>query len=97
MAILALRIAFSLALAPTLSWLILDEPTHNLDTNATDELATALREKLPKLIKQIFLITHEERLESAVTTYLYKLERDKNVDGATVVTMATSPVENGNY
>ena len=96
-AILALRIAFSLALAPTLSWLILDEPTHNLDTNATDELATALRERLPKLIKQIFLITHEERLESAVTTYLYKLERDKNVDGATVVTMATSPVENGNY
>tara|TARA_Y100000310_G_scaffold126782_1_gene125733 strand:- start:40438 stop:42876 length:2439 start_codon:yes stop_codon:yes gene_type:complete len=96
-AILALRIAFSLALAPTLSWLILDEPTHNLDTNATNELATALRERLPKLIDQIFLITHEESLESAVTTYLYKLERDKNVDSATEVTMATSPVENGNH
>ncbi|MFH1450952.1 MAG: hypothetical protein ABIF92_03150, partial [archaeon] len=83
LACLALRVAFSLALAPNLSWLILDEPTHNLDVTAIDMLGETLRERLPQLIEQIFLITHEERLESAVSGQLYKLERNKELDEPT--------------
>lgn len=77
-ACLALRIAFSLALAPNLRWLVLDEPTHNLDSRTVESLATLLREKASSLVEQIFLITHDERLEDAVTGYLYRLERDKD-------------------
>jgi len=84
-ACLALRIAFSLALAPNLSWLILDEPTHNLDVNAIDELVKTLRDRLPEMIGQLFLITHEERLESAVSGNLYRLERNKELDEPTRV------------
>ncbi|MFH1424788.1 MAG: AAA family ATPase [archaeon] len=91
MASLALRIAFSLALAPNLSWLVLDEPTHNLDAQSIDELAELLKTRMPKLIDQIFLITHEERLEAAVSGHLYKLERDKEIDGATKVFMVSGP------
>ncbi len=91
LAALALRIAFSLALARNLGMLVLDEPTHNLDTNAVDELAITLRERLPNLIDQIFLITHEERLESAVSGYLYRLERNKELDEPTKVNLIASP------
>jgi len=91
LAALALRIAFSLALARNLGMLVLDEPTHNLDTNAVDELAITLRERLPNLIDQIFLITHEERLESAVSGYLYRLERNKELDEPTKVVLIASP------
>lgn len=91
MACMALRIAFSLALAPNLSWLILDEPTHNLDTASIDELGATLMGRLPKLIDQIFLITHEERLEGAVSGHLYKLERDKNIDEPTKVSLISEP------
>ena len=64
---------------------MLDEPTHNLDSEAIDELSITLRERLPDLINQIFLITHEEKLESAVSGFLYKLERNKSIDEPTKV------------
>ncbi len=76
-ACLALRIAFSLALAPNLRWLVLDEPTHNLDSRAVEALAEVLHERASSLVEQIFLITHDERLENAVTGSLYHLGRDK--------------------
>ncbi len=91
LAALALRIAFSLALARNLGMLVLDEPTHNLDVNAIDELAITLRERLPNLIDQVFLITHEERLESAVSGYLYRLERNKELDEPTKISLIASP------
>ncbi|MFO7872779.1 MAG: AAA family ATPase [Candidatus Undinarchaeales archaeon] len=91
LAALALRIAFSFALAPNLSWLILDEPTHNLDTNSIEELSEVLREQLPEIINQIFLITHEQRLESAVSGYLYKLKRNKERDEPTRVELVSEP------
>jgi len=91
LACLTLRIAFSLALAPNLSWLVLDEPTHNLDAAAIEELASVMKTCLPDMINQIFLITHEERLESAVTGYLYKLERDKSADEPTNVALVSEP------
>lgn len=84
-AALALRIAFALVLAPQLRWLVLDEPTHNLDAKAVEDLAITLREKIGEFIDQVFLITHDEKLEEAVTGNLYKLQRDKERDGATKV------------
>ncbi len=85
MACLALRIAFSLAFIPNLRWLILDEPTHNLDSQAIEHFARVLRERMPGFVEQVFLITHEERISEGVTGSLYKLERDKEQDGPTMV------------
>ncbi len=82
---LALRIAFSLVLAPQLKWLVLDEPTHNLDAKAIEDLASTLKTRVGDFVDQIFLITHDEKLEDAVTGNLYRLEREKEKDGATKV------------
>ncbi len=91
MACLALRIAFALVLAPQLRWLVLDEPTHNLDAKAVEDLSTVLRERITEFVDQVFLITHDPALESAVTGYLYKLERDKAKDGPTIITKIAGP------
>jgi len=82
---LALRIAFALVLTPQLRWLILDEPTANLDSKAIEDLAETLREKIAEFVDQVFLITHDEKLENAVTGSLYRLEREKERDGVTKV------------
>ncbi len=91
MACLALRMAFALVLAPQLRWLVLDEPTHNLDAQAVDELATTLRDRICEFVDQVFLITHDPALEGAVTGYLYRLERDKEKDGSTVAVRVSGP------
>lgn len=83
MSVLALRVAFSLAFIPNLRWIILDEPTHNLDTNAIQHFSNVLREKMDKFAEQIFLITHEEGIANGITGQLYMLERDKATDEAT--------------
>ena len=85
LAALALRIAFSLTLAPQLKVLILDEPTHNLDAKAVEELARVLRESVSEFLDQVFIITHDERLEEAVTGKVYRFERDKEKDDFTKV------------
>jgi len=85
LACLALRVAFSLAFAPNIKWLILDEPTHNLDANAIRKLGETLKERLDQFIDQVFIITHEESLSDSITGKLYKLERDKEKDGVTRV------------
>jgi exonuclease SbcC len=85
MAALALRIAFSLSFIPNLKWLILDEPTHNLDSNAIAQFIEILREKMPAFAEQVFLITHDERISEGVQGVLYRLERNKNENGATIV------------
>lgn len=84
MAALALRIAFSLAFIPKLGWLILDEPTHNLDSNAIGRFAELLREKIGRFTEQVFLITHEERLVEGIVGKVYRLEREKEKDGVTI-------------
>ncbi|RLJ09042.1 MAG: hypothetical protein DRP13_01420 [Candidatus Aenigmatarchaeota archaeon] len=85
MACLALRIAFSLAFLPKLKWLILDEPTHNLDDNAIQQFVQALRENLGGLIEQVFLITHDERVSEGIQGSLYRLERNKDENEPTQV------------
>jgi exonuclease SbcC len=85
LASLALRIAFSLAFTPNLRWLILDEPTHNLDVNAIEHFGSVLRDRMENIIDQVFLITHEERLSEYITGSIYRMERDKEVDGVTKI------------
>jgi len=85
MACMALRIAFSLAFIPNLRWLILDEPTHNLDSNAIKQFIDILREKMSSFAEQVFLITHDERISEGVEGSLYKLERNKEINEPTRV------------
>ncbi|MFH0818041.1 MAG: hypothetical protein V1909_05420, partial [Candidatus Micrarchaeota archaeon] len=80
-ACLALRIAFAMALAPNLNWLILDEPTHNLDEEAVRSLAGALSEKIPEIVEQTFVITHDENLKDAASGSLYRIMRNKGENG----------------
>ncbi|MFB6265461.1 MAG: hypothetical protein ABEI07_00070, partial [Candidatus Nanohaloarchaea archaeon] len=82
---LALRIALSIVLAPSWQVLILDEPTHNLDTATIEDLAETLRTRVSEIVEQLFLITHEERLETAVTGDLYKLSKKDTESGLTQV------------
>ena len=84
-AALCIRMAFSLILTKKLSMLILDEPTHNLDANSVEKLGVMLREEMPKLVDQIFVITHDKELESAASSNLYLLKRDKDADEVTKV------------
>ncbi|MBD3155902.1 MAG: AAA family ATPase, partial [Candidatus Aenigmarchaeota archaeon] len=82
---LVLRMAFSTVLAPQLKWLVLDEPTHNLDSRAIDDLSETLRTKVGDFAEQLFLITHEKRLENAVTGNLYKLFRHRGTSDVTEI------------
>ncbi len=84
-ACLALRIAFAMALAPNLNWLILDEPTHNLDEEAVRFLANALSEKIPEIVEQTFVITHDENLKDAASGSLYRISRKKDESGPSVI------------
>ena len=86
-----MRVALARALAPRLGWIVLDEPTHNLDAEAIQELARVLRERLPSLVRQVLLITHEERLEAAVSGYLYRFHRNKAREEPTVVEQISLP------
>ncbi|MFA5764097.1 MAG: AAA family ATPase [archaeon] len=82
-AALCIRIAFALVLTKQLSMLILDEPTHNLDSNAIGKLSEMLRDSLPGLVEQIFVITHDKQLENAASSKLYLLNRNKDLDEPT--------------
>lgn len=84
-AALTLRIALSMVIAPNLKMLILDEPTHNLDTNGIRSFIEILDNKLPDIIEQIFVITHDETLKQMNSANIYILERDKNNNKATEI------------
>ncbi len=84
-ACLALRIAFALVLAPNLKWLVLDEPTHNLDRHAVKDLSKLLGDEISEFVDQVFLITHNEIMEEAASGTLHRLEKDKKSDGPTKV------------
>jgi DNA repair protein SbcC/Rad50 len=62
LASLAVRIAFARVLAPALSLLILDEPTHNLDEKAITTFIDVIQNKVSDFLDQIFIVTHEEKL-----------------------------------
>jgi len=76
-AVLAMRVALAMVLVPNLKWLILDEPTHNLDEQGIRSLITVLRDRLPEIVDQVFVITHDENMKEAASGKLYRLERKK--------------------
>jgi len=80
---LTLRIALATVLAPEAGWLVLDEPTHNLDRGAVQALAEALESKVPELVEQAFVISHEESLMNSEFARSYRFSRDKECGGAT--------------
>jgi len=82
-AAICIRIAFSLVLTRNLSWLILDEPTHNLDSKAIETLGRMMQMHLPLIVDQIFVITHDLEMKKAASASLYVLEREKNEDAVT--------------
>lgn len=82
---LALRIAFATVLTPDIGWLILDEPTHNLDADAVSLLSEAINEKIPSIVEQTFVITHDISLGETGQGAVFRLERDKAKNEATRV------------
>ncbi|MEM4195300.1 MAG: SMC family ATPase [Candidatus Anstonellales archaeon] len=82
---IALRISLAMTLTPNINWLVLDEPTHNLDANAINLLSQAIEKTLPSLIEQFFIITHEESLMGANFTKAYQFRREKTSMDPTVV------------
>ncbi|VVC02296.1 DNA double-strand break repair Rad50 ATPase [uncultured archaeon] len=85
---LALRIAFATVLTPDIGWLILDEPTHNLDSEAVQLLSEAINDKIPSIVEQTFVITHEQQLGETGQGNVFRLERDKNKNENTKVVRA---------
>ncbi|MFH0971941.1 MAG: SMC family ATPase [Candidatus Micrarchaeota archaeon] len=84
-AALTLRVAFAMVLTPNLSWLILDEPTHNLDSRAVQLLNRALHDEIPKIVEQTFVITHDEALKEGASSKVFYFERDKDNSDRSVV------------
>jgi DNA repair exonuclease SbcCD ATPase subunit len=80
-AALSIRIAIALILTKNLGLLILDEPTHNLDTKSVEMLSTVLEEDIPQYIPQTIIITHDTKLLETISSQKYIIERDKENDG----------------
>ncbi|ASI14082.1 chromosome segregation ATPase [Candidatus Mancarchaeum acidiphilum] len=74
---LALRIALGMVIVPNLKWIILDEPTHNLDAAGISRLVSVFSETLPDIVEQIFIITHDDSLKQVHPAKIYMVERDK--------------------
>lgn len=84
---LALRAALSILLTPQLGWLILDEPTHNLDGPAVSRLGRALAEKMPQVIAQVIVITHDTQLVESTPGRVVRFARDREKGEDTGVEM----------
>ncbi len=85
LACLAMRIALSMVIVPNLKWLILDEPTHNVDSNGIAKLISVLSDALPRVVEQVFIITHDDSLKQIARAKVYQFDRDKAAGGSTVV------------
>jgi len=77
-ACLIMRIALAMVVVPNLKWLILDEPTHNIDSNGIAKLIDILGNELPNIVEQVFIITHEDSLKQISLAKIYQLNRDKS-------------------
>jgi DNA repair exonuclease SbcCD ATPase subunit len=87
-ACLTMRVAFALVLVPNLKWIILDEPTHNIDQQGLGRFIRAISDVMPRIVEQVFIITHDETLKQVANARVYTLSRDKESDGKTVVEAA---------
>ena len=84
-ACLAMRVAFALVLVPNLKWIILDEPTHNIDQQGLGKFVKSIGEVMPRIVDQVFIITHDEMLKQVENARVYVLTRNKEENGETVV------------
>ncbi len=84
-ACLTMRIALAMVIVPNLKWLILDEPTHSIDSNGIEKLISVLSDTLPKVVEQVFIITHDESLKQIADSAVFQLERDKTLNAPTTV------------
>ncbi len=85
MACLAMRIAMAMATVPNLRWLILDEPTHNIDEQGIARIIEIFGSTLPGMVEQIFIITHDPELKNIGSARVYLLERNKERNESTSV------------
>lgn len=83
--VLCLRIALSIVLAPQMNLLVLDEPTHNIDENGINALVQIMHDKLPNIIEQTFVITHDDALKEGASGRLYIFNRAKDRYEATSI------------
>jgi len=84
---LVMRIALAMVVVPNLKWLILDEPTHNLDSTGISKLIEVLGESLPSVVEQIFIITHDDNLKQIASARVYQFDRDKGAASPTSVSV----------
>jgi exonuclease SbcC len=84
-ACLVMRITMSMVIVPNLRWIILDEPTHNIDSNGIYKLVDVFGESLPNVMEQVFIITHDEALKQINNANVYLFERDKSSRSTTYV------------
>lgn len=84
-AALSIRVAIALSLTKKLGLLILDEPTHNMDSKTISMLSAILDKELPELVEQIFIITHDAKLLETTNSSKYIIERDKENDGVSFI------------
>ena len=81
---LAFRVALASLFTEELTCLILDEPTHNLDKDAVKALSDALQEKLPSIVQQTLVISHDENLIGGnMSGQVYIIKKDSG--GCSVV------------
>ncbi len=85
-ACLTMRIALAMVIVPNLKWLILDEPTHNIDENGINRFIEVLGNSLPKFVEQVFIITHDNALKNISSARVYQFERNKDMNEYTSVT-----------
>ena len=75
---LAFRMAIAFVLAKKLRWIILDEPTHNLDENSIEAFKNVIRNNLQNLADQVFIVTHSESLKDTSLGKIFVFERENN-------------------
>ncbi len=86
-ACLAMRIAMAMVTVPNLRWLILDEPTHNIDDKGISNIIEIFGSTLPRVVEQIFIITHDSNLKNIASARVYQLEKDKEKNEPTTVSV----------
>jgi DNA repair exonuclease SbcCD ATPase subunit len=84
-AAIALRIALAAVLAPQMGCIVLDEPTHNLDGNGIDRLSSLIKDRLPALVDQFVIVTHDDRLMSSGMGTVFRFLREKSGNDPTSV------------
>ncbi len=85
MAALTLRLAMASILSPSFKMIILDEPTHNLDSTGVEELGRMLKERMKKILEQTILITHDSLLAETSADKIFVFERGKDKTGFTKI------------